>query len=97
MNLRKLLLINTVVIVLSTILMYHFTPDGWEGGTLGKKYGNILFLILLALNVFYSLYYTIRINHSLKRILLLLLNLIAVSVIYSICAIILIMSKTGIH
>jgi hypothetical protein len=40
-NIRKLLLINTIIIILSMILVYNLTPDGWEGGTLGKKYGNI--------------------------------------------------------
>ena len=92
---RELLLTNTFVIIFSMILIYIFTPDGWEGGTLGKKYGNLVFLILLALNLLYSFYYVIKINRSPKRILFLVLNLIAFYVIYNICAIIHSISKVG--
>jgi hypothetical protein len=92
---RQLLLINTFVIIFSMILIYNFTPDGWEGGTLGKKYGNIVFLILLALNLLYSFYYVIKINRSIERIVFLLLNLVAVYIIYVICAVLHSISKVG--
>lgn len=91
----KLLLINTITLILSMILIYHFTPLGHEGGMLGKKYGNIFFTVWMGVNLLYSVYYVITINHAPKRILFLLLNLVAIFVIYSICAIIHSISKVG--
>ena len=77
-SIRKLLLINTIIIILSMILIYHLTPEGYEGGISGKKYGNITFLTLVVLNLLYSFYYVIRINHTPKKMLFLFLNLGAI-------------------
>ena len=94
-SIRKLVLINTIIIIFSMILIYYFTPEGYEGGMLGKKYGNITFLILVVLNLLYSFYYVIRINHTPKKILFLLLNLSVVYVVYFVCAIFHSISKVG--
>ncbi len=91
----KLFIINIIAIVLSMILIYHFTPSGYEGGALGKEYGNIFFLILVVLNLLYSLYYVIRINHSSEKISLLVLNLVVIFVTYTICATIHSIFKVG--
>jgi hypothetical protein len=86
-SIRKLLLINTIIIILSMILIYHLTPEGYEGGISGKKYGNITFLTLVVLNLLYSFYYVIRINHTPKKMLFLFLNLGAIFVVYFVCAV----------
>jgi len=94
-SIRKLLLINIIIIIFSMILIYHFTPEGYEGGMLGKKYGNITFLILVVLNLLYSSYYVIRINHTPKKIFPLLLNLSVIFIIYFVCAVFHSISKVG--
>jgi len=91
----KLSLINTIVIILAMIMIYYITPLGYEGGILGKKYGNIFFIIPVVLNLLYSFYYVIKINHTPKRILFFLLNLITIFVVYVICAVIHSISKIG--
>lgn len=94
-SIRTLLFINTFVIIFSMIWVCNHTPEGWEGGILSKEYGNIIFLLLMLLNLLYSIYYAIKINRTPKRILFLLLNVIAIFVIYTICAVILSISKIG--
>lgn len=77
------------------ILIYHFTPSGYIGGSLSKEYGNVFFLILVVLNLLYSLYYVIRINHSSEKISLLVLNIVVIFITYIVCATIHSIFKVG--
>ena len=84
---------NIVIIILAMYVISYFCADGLLGGECVKKYGNRMYFVLLGVNLLFLLYYLIKLDKH--KLGILLLNIVIVSVVYTICAILHSISKSG--